>query len=125
MRKIWKYRSAALVASSAAGLLFIVALETADARPQYKAEFETTYEEVAKKNGKDGKLTCTVCHPEQDKKIRNNYGEALGGTLGKKNVKDKADIGKAFEEAAKKDSAVKGKTFGALLAEGKLPASTE
>ncbi len=116
------YRAAVVFSLATVGLL-IVALQSAQARPQYKSAFEKKYTAVAEKNGKKGKLTCTVCHPEKDKKKRNNYGQALQAAFGKKNEKDKAAIGKAMDKAADAPSAIKGKKFGDLLADGMLPAS--
>lgn len=116
------YRAVVVFSLAAAGLL-IVAIQSAQARPQYKSSFEKKYTSVAEKNGKNGKLTCTVCHPEKDKKVRNNYGDALTKALGKKNEKDKGAIDKAMDDAATKPSAVSGKTFGDLMAAGMLPAS--
>ena len=54
-----------------AGLLAVGAT-SAHARPKYKGVFEKTYEKVAKDNGKEGKLTCAVCHEGDDKKKRQN-----------------------------------------------------
>jgi len=66
---------------------------------------------------------CNVCHVGKDKHNRNAYGEALDQRLDKKTDKDdKEKIRKALEEVAKLPSAVAGKTFGDLLADGKLPA---
>lgn len=93
-----------------------------EARPNYKGAFEKQYAEVVKKEGKDGKLTCAVCHEGDDKKKRNNYGEALSKNITKME-KDEAKIKEAFEKTEKEKSAVKDKTFGDLLKDGKLPAS--
>ena len=95
-----------------------------EARPNYKGLFEKQYPEVVKKEGKDGKLTCVVCHEGDDKKKRNNYGEALisAGKIAKME-KDEAKIKEAFTKTEPEKSAVKDKTFGDLLKEGKLPAS--
>ena len=66
---------------------------------------------------------CNVCHAGKSKKERNAYGEALGKLLDKKADKDdKEKILKALDEVAKMPSMVAGKTFGDLIADGKLPA---
>ena len=66
---------------------------------------------------------CNVCHVGKEKKNRNAYGEALDKLLDKKADKeDKDKIRKALDEVAKLPSAVAGKTFGDLIADGKLPA---
>ena len=93
-----------------------------EARPNDQGAFEKQYTEVVKKEGKDGKLTCAVCHEGDDKKKRNNYGEALTKNVGK-NEMDEAKIKEALEKTEKEKSAVKDKTFGDLLKDGKLPAS--
>jgi len=116
------YRAFALCSLAAAAIL-VVAMQSAQARPQYKSSFEKTYPAVAKQNGKNGKLTCLVCHPKKDKKMRNNYGVALKEAIGKKNEKNKDAIAKALGATEEKSSAIKGKTFGDLLAAGQLPAS--
>lgn len=68
---------------------------------------------------------CNVCHKGSNKKDRNAYGEALAKLLDKKEDKDnKEKIRQALETVAKEssDPANPGApTFGALLAEGKLP----
>jgi len=95
------------------------------ARAQYKAAFEKAYPDLKKKLGK--KVSCAVCHPTKKKKERNNYGAAVGKAVfskavgGKKNEKDKDKLKKALEAAAKEKSATKGKTFGDLIKDGKLP----
>lgn len=108
-----------MVAGVVAGLVigFNVRVE---ARPNYKKAFDTNYEKVAKEN----KTTCNVCHKEgtDDKKQRNNYGEALTKNIAKME-KDEAKIKEAFTKTEKEKSAIEGKTFGDLLKEGKLPAS--
>ncbi len=110
-----------VVAGVLAGLLAVGA-NSAQARPKYKGAFEKQYPEVVTKEGKDGKLTCAVCHEGDDKKKRNNYGEALGKNTGK-NEMDEAKLKEALEKTEKEKSAVKDKTFGDLLKDGKLPAS--
>ena len=105
-----------------AGLLAVGAT-SAHAKPKYKTVFEKTYEKVVKDNGKDGKLNCLVCHAEgDDKKKRNNYGEALAKII-KKGETDDAKVKEALEKTEKEKSAVADKTFGDLLKDGKLPAS--
>lgn len=93
---------------------------TVEARPNYKKAFDTAYEKVAKEN----KTNCNVCHKEgtDDKKLRNNYGEALTKNIKAKET-DEAKIKEAFTKTEKEKSAIEGKTFGDLLKDGKLPAS--
>ena len=107
------------VAGVVAGLV-IGFSASVEARPNYKKAFDTTYEKVAK----DNKTNCNVCHKEgtDDKKMRNNYGEALAKNIAKME-KDEAKIKEAFTKTEKEKSAVAYKTFGDLLKDGKLPAS--
>jgi hypothetical protein len=71
---------------------------------------------------------CNVCHVGKSKKDRNAYGNALAEKLDKKeDAKNVEKIRKALEEVAAlpSDSAkADSPTFGALLAEGKLPGGT-
>ncbi len=108
-----------MVAGCVAGLVIGFGARV-EARPNYKKAFDTKYEKVAK----DNKTTCVVCHKEgtDDKKMRNNYGEALAKNIAKME-KDEAKIKEAFEKTEKEKSAIKDKTFGDLLKDGKLPAS--
>ncbi len=66
---------------------------------------------------------CNVCHVAgKGKKERNAYGHALAERLDKEtDKKDVAKIRGALDEVAKLPSAVAGKTFGDLIADGKLP----
>jgi hypothetical protein len=84
-----------------------------------------TYPELAKKHGTDGKLTCAVCHPDKDKKIRNNYGAAFGKALTKKNETDEAKIKEALTKSEGEKSATDGKTFGDLIKAVELPGTAE
>ena len=66
---------------------------------------------------------CNVCHQGESKKNRNAYGQALAERLDKKeDAKNVEKIRQALAEVAALPSAVEGKTFGDLIAEGKLPA---
>jgi len=66
---------------------------------------------------------CNVCHKGESKKDRNAYGQALAERLDKKeDAKNVEKIRQALAEVAALPSAVDGKTFGDLIAEGKLPA---
>jgi hypothetical protein len=68
---------------------------------------------------------CNVCHKGKSKKDRNAYGEALAKLLDKKEDKaNKEKIREALETVAQESSdpaTPDAPTFGALLAEGKLP----
>ena len=74
-----------MVATAIVAGMFVATGSEAIARPKYKDVMSAAYPELTKKHGTDGKLTCAVCHPDKDKKIRNNYGTAFGKALPKKN----------------------------------------
>ena len=113
------------VAGTVAAAMFIVTGSEALARPKYVNVANTTYPDLAKKQGTDGKLTCALCHPEKDKKVRNNYAAAFGGKLEKKNETDEAKIKDALTKAEGEKSATEGKTFGDLIKAGELPGTNE
>lgn len=94
---------------------------TASARPKYAAVMSKAYPDLTKKHGKDGKLSCAVCHPSKSKKKRNNYGVEVGKGLGKKNQTDEDKIKGALTKAEAGESAVDGKTYGDLIKAGELP----
>ena len=85
-----------VVAGVLAAAMIVVTGGDAFARPKYKDVLNTTYPDLAKKHGTDGKLTCAVCHPVKDKKKRNNYGVALSKKLEKKNETDLDKIKEAL-----------------------------
>jgi hypothetical protein len=118
MRKI-----AVFVPGICAGLVLVVSgvvtSSVAVARPQYCKEFIGHYTNV--KAAAEAK--CGICHEGSDKKVRNNYGQALETTLPGKNCKDTAAIKDALVKAEAAKSAIDGKTFGDLLKAGDLPAS--
>ena len=89
----------------------------ADARPNYNKEFWDNYPSL-----KDHKDTakCDACHGKE-KKVRNDYGKAVGEALGAAKVTDAEKIKAAFKTAEDKKSSVEGKTFGDLIKDGKLP----
>ncbi len=113
-----------VIAGACLFAIFAVTAETASARPQFKTAFEKAYPDLVKKHGKDGKLTCAVCHPVSDKKKRNDYGVALTKILGEKNVKDADKIKEALEKTEKEKNADE-KTFGELIKAGELPGKAE
>ena len=117
-----------VVAGVLAASMFVVTGGEATARPKYKDVLNSTYPDLAKKKGTDGKLTCAVCHPSTDnaKKLkRNNYGLALAGKLEKKNLTDEAKIKEALTKTEGEKSKTEGKTFGDLIKSGELPGTDE
>ena len=89
----------------------------AQARPDYLKAFNATYPTL-KAEAEAAK--CGVCHPEEKKAVRNDYGKAMGTALGEKNVKEEKKIVEALKKAEAEKSP-DGKTFGELIKEGKLP----
>jgi cytochrome c5 len=115
-----------------AGLSALIA-EPAHAVPEFKKAFEATYvgdgkTDAQKKLGETVKtVKCDVCHGKDaagkpSKKVRNEYGQALGKIVTKKDKKDTAKIEKALKTIESEKSS-DGKTFGAKLAAGELPAA--
>jgi len=122
MRKILCVITVALI-----GSILVSSTNNAQARPKYKTTFDKQYKELKAKV----KTSCNVCHvPKKKKTERNNYGAALLKSLKgvvdeipKKGVADVDKIKEALTKAEKEKSAVKDKTFGDLIKDGKLPAS--
>ncbi len=112
MRKSWTWFvcGVALVAANF-GLTMNV-----DARPDYNKEFWAMYPSLKE----HAETKCGACHGS-DKKVRNDYGKAVGEALGGKNVKDGEKIKEALKKAASEKSGTDGKTFGELIEDGKLP----
>ena len=114
MRKISKRLFAAV--GTFALLSAMMMAPEAQARPQYLKGFITKYPDLA--DGAKMKK-CGLCHPK-DKKMRLDYGKAVGAGLSKKNEKGDDEIAEALTKAeAVKSSS--GKTFGDMIKDGKLP----
>ena len=93
----------------------------AQARPDYLKAFNATYPAL-KTEAEAAK--CGICHPEEKKSVRSDYGKAYGTAVGEKNVKFAADEKKltdALKKIESEKSATAGKTYGELIKEGKLP----
>jgi hypothetical protein len=114
-----------VVAGVLAASMFVITGDEASARPKYVKALNSTYPDLAQKQGTDGKLTCAVCHPDKDKKKRNNYGVALAGKLEKKNESDEDKIAEALKKTEGEMSKTEGKTFGDLIKAGELPGTNE
>jgi len=114
-----------VVAGVLVASMFVVTGGKAEARPKYLNVLNSTYPDLVKKHGTDGKLTCAVCHPEKDKKKRNNYGVALSGKLEKKNESNEDKIKEALTSTEGEKSKTEGKTFGDLIKAGELPGTNE
>lgn len=101
--------------------------DKAQARPQYKMEFDKKYMKDGTPLFKAlaGKSNCNVCHQgTKSKKNRNDLGKALAKVVDM-NEKDPAKIQKALEEAVKTESKKGGPTFAQLIEKGELPITME
>lgn len=86
----------------------------AEARPKYMKIFQELY----KKEFKDAKFDCSLCHMGKDKLVRNCYAQALAKELGK-NVSDEAKIADAMRAIEKGEC--KCGEWGKRIHEGKVP----
>ncbi len=123
------FRTIGRIVTAGALLLAFVVMSSgqAQARPSFLGVFKKTYPELAKSD-EVKKEKCAICHNSKEnkkKKHRNNYGVAMKDALGKKNEKDKEKIAEALKKIEEKKSHVEGKTFGELIADGKLPGKDE
>lgn len=89
----------------------------AEARKEYMDAFIAKYSNITEAKEKK----CLICHGAESKKQRNDYSMALEKALGKKMEKDVEKINGALTEVEGKEYE-DGKTYGALLKSGKLPA---
>lgn len=113
MRKSWTWIACGVALAAANfGLA-----PSADARPNYNKEFWDMYPTL--KDFKEG-TSCGACHGKE-KKVRNDYGKAVGGALGEAKVMDAEKIKAALKKAEGEKSGTDGKTFGDLIKDGKLP----
>lgn len=95
-----------------------------EARQQYFNAFKEKYSDV--KGAETAK--CAICHVGPNKKMRNDYGQALQKKLKEvtgddevKDLKDTDKINEALTKVEEENSATKGKTYGDLLKAGKMP----
>lgn len=113
MRKSWTWIACGVALAAAS----IWLAPNADARPEYNKEFWDMYPTLKdfKENTK-----CDACHGKE-KKVRNDYGKAVGTALGEPKIKDAEKIKAALKKAEGEKSSTEGKTFGELIKDGKLP----
>lgn len=125
-----KLCAVALCAVAAMGTTVLVNVQRAEARANYKKQFEALYVKKDSADPNEKKLAeaaeaakCNICHVGKEKKERNAYGQALAKLLMKKET-DNAKIDAALQEVAKEHSKAgdpSSPTFGDLIKEGKLP----
>ena len=112
----------ALICFCIVGMVLFTSHQPAEARNKFVKVFAKTYPDLKPLVKKE---KCKICHPAKKKKELNKYGEAMGKVLPKKNSKDEEAIKKSLTDIEDKESDVKGKTFGELIKDGKLPNVTE
>lgn len=92
---------------------------------QFADEFKAMYVKEGTPLAKEVESAkCNVCHMGKSKKDRNVYGQALAERLKKDDKENVEKIKAALQEVEKLPSdpaKPDGPTFGALIAEGKLP----
>ena len=81
--------------------------QEASGRPQYNKAFFEAYPENKEAAALAANMKCTVCHGA-DKKMRNDYGAALGKLIGAKNEKDEAKIKDALKKVEGEKSGTEG-----------------
>lgn len=107
-------------------------INSAHAIPPFNKEFDALYVKDSKNEefvAAVKKAKCLVCHGKnaegkEDKKVRNEYGKAVGKLVTKKDKDDTAKIKAALEQVAKEKSNpedANSPTFGELISKGKLP----
>jgi len=90
-----------------------LALDSADARPPFTKVFTETYPDVTAA----ATAKCNICHVNgQEKKVRNDYGKAVGGAIGAKGEKDLAKVKAALKKVEEEH-----KEWAEKLKAGKLP----
>jgi len=112
----------------AASLMAIAwSLQSASALPPFNAEWKNKYN-PGDKNPAYAEAKCNVCHEGMSKKMKNEYGKAVGKFLTKaKYTEIKEDeaaakkyILEGLQKAADEKNAA-GKSYGELIKGGKLP----
>ncbi|MGC3966305.1 MAG: hypothetical protein QM775_02715 [Pirellulales bacterium] len=94
-------------------LTLCLAVGSADARPNFTKVFTETYPNVTAA----ATAKCNICHVNgQEKKVRNDYGKAVGAAIGAKSEKDAEKIKAALKKVAEEH-----KEWGEKLSAGKLP----
>jgi mono/diheme cytochrome c family protein len=105
----------ALPVLAVAGFVALVgpSVQKAHARPNYLKQFTENYPQI--KAAADTK--CAICHMGDDKKMRNDFGKAVGEALGAKMVKDADKIKEALKKVTDSEK------YKAKIEKGELPNS--
>ena len=112
-------------------VLVVVALawnmQSASALPPFNVAWKAKYN-ADEKNTAFSDAKCNVCHAGESKKMKNDYGKAVGKYLTKAKYmeikEDEAAAKKYIEEGLLKAEGEKGgagKSYGELIKAGKLP----
>jgi len=102
-------------------------MQSASALPPFNKEWMDKYNE-GKKNAAFTEAKCNICHAGESKKMKNEYGKAVGKYLTKAKYKAiQEDESKAKQyileglQKAEGEKGSAGKSYGDLLKAGKLP----
>src|SRR3954463_8370273 len=104
-----------------------LSVQSASARPPFNKEWIAKYN-PGDKNAAFVEAKCNVCHAGESKKMKNEYGKAVGKYLTKAKYneikEDEAAAKKYIIEGLQKAEGEKGgagKSYGELIKAGKLP----
>jgi hypothetical protein len=104
-------------------------MQNASALPPFNAAWKAKYN-PDEKNAAFVEAKCNVCHAGESKKMKNEYGKAVGKYLTKAKYteikEDEAAAKKYIEEGLAKAEGEKGgagKSYGELIKSGKLPSA--
>ena len=102
-------------------------MQSASALPPFNSAWQDKYND-GKKNTAFTDAKCNVCHAGESKKMKNEYGKAVGKYLTKAKYNEiKEDEGAAKKyildglAKAEAEKSGSGKTYGELLKAGELP----
>lgn len=108
-------------------LAIVWSIPSASALPPFNKEWVAKYN-PGEKNAKYVEAKCNVCHAGESKKMKNDYGKAVGKYLTKAKYneikEDEAAAKKYIIEGLQKAEADKnaaGKSYGDLIKAGQLP----
>src|SRR4051794_27488242 len=120
MKKVWICFAVGLVAAS-------WTLQNASALPPFNVGWQAKYN-PGEKNATYVEAKCNVCHEGASKKMKNEYGKAVGKFLTKAKYQeikeDEAAAKKYIQEGLQKaegEKSTAGKNYGELIKSGRLP----
>jgi len=105
----------------------VLSLQSASALPPFNVAWKAKYN-PDEKNAAFVEAKCNVCHTGDNKKMKNDYGKAVGKYLTKAKYmeikEDEAAAKKYIQEGLQKAETEKnaaGKTYGEMIKAGSLP----